>query len=78
MSNHDSSDIEAHILKLGTQTENILIVSDAEVAPHLVFLYIESTDDLHDFSTVSKLHKHLELAVRMEARKDSRRMVVIE
>ena len=78
MSDHDSPDIEADILKLGTQTENILIVSDAEVSPHLVLLDIESADDLHDFRTVSKLHEHLELAVRMETRKDSRRMVVIE
>ena len=50
------------------QTDNISIVCYAEVTPDFVFFDIGRADYNNDLSLVLKLKKHLQLAVRLEAR----------
>ena len=51
--------------------ENINIVCDAKVTPDFIFFNILGTDNYNNLSLVLKLKKHLQLAVRLKARKNS-------
>ena len=48
------------------EAEDVHVVGDAQVAPHLVLLDVHGADDDDDLRVVLHLHQHLELAVRLE------------
>ena len=64
--------------KLINKTENIFVISDAQVTAHFVFVDVCSTDNNDDFSLITELHKHTELAVRFKTRKNTGCMVVVK
>ena len=72
----------AHIQSLffvyAYKSDDILIVSDAEVVSDLVAFYVGSIYRYDHLSLVCKLEKHLKLTVRSESWKDSGCVIVIE
>ena len=64
--------------KLINKTENIFVISDAQVTAHFVFVDVCSTDNNDDFSLITELHKHTELAVRFKSRKNTGSVVIVK
>ena len=58
---HDAAHHESASLKLSTQAQHILIVCDAEVCAHLVFLYVLSTYHDDNLYLVTDLAEHAQL-----------------
>ena len=55
MGHHHRTHHETTIHEFLTQTQHIHIVSDAQVAAHLVLLNVDGTDDNDDFSYIDEL-----------------------
>ena len=71
-------DAEAAVHEFVPETEDIHVVGDAEIRPDLVLLDVHGADDDDDLRVILHLHEHLELTVRLEARKDAAGVVIVE
>ena len=69
---------QAAVLEFVSQAEDVYVVRDAQVAPHLVALYVYRAYDDDDLCNVRHLHKQAELAVWLEAGKYAGGVVVVE
>ena len=72
----------AHIQSLffvyAYKSDDILIVSDAEVVSDLVALYVGSIYRYDHLSLICKLEEHLKLTVRCKSREDSGCVIVVK
>ena len=59
------------------QTQDIFVIRDAQVAPDLVFLNVNCTDDNDDFCVVLQLREHTQLAVGLESRQHTTGMEIV-
>ena len=75
-------DHAAHIEALSPeyvhQPQHILVVADAQVAPHLVLLDVAGADGHHDLHIVLQRPQHTDLAVGLEAGQHPGCVVIIE
>ena len=62
----NAADIKAVASEGIDETQDIHVVCDAEVSPHLVLLYIPGIDCDDDFGFVLQLLEHADLTVRFE------------
>ena len=60
------------------QAQYIRIVSDAQIAAHLVFFNITCADDNNDFRIILQLYQHIDLTVRLKAGQHTGCMVIIK
>ena len=70
--------VQASLLELLSQTEDILIVGDAQIAPDLVLLDVRGTDDDDNLRVIGELHQHAKLGIRRKARQDSGGVKIIK
>ena len=75
---HDAADKEPKRLEGVHQTQAVVIISDAEVAADLVFLYVIGIDCNDDLHIVLELLKHADLAVGLKAGQHAGGMKIIE
>ena len=75
---HDAADKEPKRLEGVHQTQAVVIISDAEVAANLVFLYVIGIDCNDDLHIVLELLKHADLAVGLKAGQHAGGMKIIE
>ena len=73
-----ASYIETTLCKSIDQAKHILVIGDSKVTTHFIFVNIGSTDDDDDFSLVTELHEHTELAVWFESWKNTGSVVIIK
>ena len=73
-----AADIEAQRAERVDQSQAVVIVGDAEVAAHLVFLNVVRVDRDDDLHIVAQLLEHADLAVGLEAGKHARGVVVVK
>ena len=78
MGDHHAADQEAPVLELRAEPQDIHVIGDAVVGPHLVLLYVIGTDDNDDLRAVAELLEHPQLAVRLESRQDPAGVVVVK
>ena len=78
MGDDDAVHAEPAVHELVAETEDVHVVGDPEVRPDLVLLDVHGADDDDDLRVILHLHEHLELAVRLEARKDAAGVVIVE
>ena len=78
VSNDYTTSIQTYFFEFTTQAKYILIVSDTQVATHLVLFNIERTDYHYNFGTIAKLHQHAQLAIRQETRQHTAGMIIVE
>ena len=74
----DAADEEAQALENVHQAQDILIVSDAQVAAYLAFLDVVGVNRNDDLHIVAHAGEHADLGVGGEAGKNAGRMVVVE
>ena len=75
---HNAADEKSHSAERVNQADNIVIVCNSEVAAHFVFLNIGGIDCDNDFSAFGKVKQHSDFAVGAEARKHTRRVIIVE
>ena len=73
-----STHAESQTLEYTTQTQNILIVGDTQVAAHLVLLDIQSADYENHLGLILQLQEHLQLAVGLKTWQNTTCVVVVE
>ena len=73
-----AANIKAPFGKGVNKAEYIHIVCDAQISAHFIFVNISRTDDNDDLRLVAELHQHTQLAVRLEAGKNSGGVVVVK
>ena len=78
MSDHDAANIKSAVSENTDETEHVHIIRDSKVIADLIFGDIRCVDRNNDLSLVGKLHQHAQLAVRLEARKNSGGMVIVK
>ena len=76
--NHHRSDQKATGLELLTQTQHIHIVGNTQITAYLVLFNIQCTDYDNNLGTVTELHKHTQLTVRLETGQNAAGVMVIE
>ena len=74
----DRADIEACFAEGINKAEDVLIIGDAEVFPHLRFLDGLRVDDDDDLRFLLHLQKKLKLRVRPKARENPACVIVVE
>ena len=77
MRDDHTADIESSVGEHVAQPEHVLVVSDAQVASHLVFLYVLSADDDDNFRIVLQLHEHAQFAVGLEPGQHTTGMIIV-
>ena len=78
VSDNDTADHEVAALELVTQSEDVLVIGDAQVGTHLVLLDVVGRHHDDDFQLVAQLGKHPELWVGLEAGQHTAGMMVVE
>ena len=78
MSDDNRANHEATVLEFATQTQYILVVSDAEVGTLLVLLDVSSTNHHYNLNAVTEFLKHAQLAVGCKSRQYSACVMVVE
>ena len=63
----DAADVKPDFTECIYQTEGVLVIRDAEVAPHLIFFNIGGIDNDDNFRLVLHAAQHPHLAVRGKA-----------
>ena len=63
----DGADVETYTAERVDETQNVGVVSDAEVSSYLILLDVERVDDDNDLGLVAQLQEHLEFTVRLES-----------
>ena len=69
---------QAYFLKLAAQSKHIFVVGDAQVAAHLVFLYIEGADYYYHLGVVAQLHEHAQLTVGVKTGQHAAGVIVVK
>ena len=77
MGDDHAADIESALAEHIAQAQHVFVVSDAQVAAHLVALDILGTDYDDNLGIVLELHQHAKLAVRMEPRQHAAGMIIV-
>ena len=75
---HYAADKEAVARKGVHETQQILVISDAEVASDLVLLYIRRIDRHDDLSLILELAEHSDLGVGFKPGKHSGGVIIVE
>ena len=76
--NDYSTHAQANAFELGTQTQHILIVGDAQIAAHLVLLDIQGADYQNHLRLIFQLQEHLQLTVGLKSRQNTACVVVVK
>ncbi len=74
---NDTAHVKTTFSEHITKAKHILVVSDAEVAAHLVSLNVVRTNHNDDFHVIAQLHEHSELAVGMKTWQHTTGMIVV-
>ena len=77
MGDAHASHIQVLGLKNTFQPQQIGIIGNAQIAPHLILLDVLRADDDHNLHLIGQLHQHAQLAVRLKARKHAGRVVIV-
>ena len=77
MGNTYASHIEILGLKHRLQAQQIGIIGNSQISPHLVLLNVLRADHNHNLHLIGQLHEHPQLAVRLKARQYSGSMIII-
>ena len=76
---HDhAAHIQPQLAEDVDQPQHVVIVGDAQIAPHLVLFNIRGVDGDDDLHVVAQLLEHTDLAVRLKARQHPGRMIVVK
>ena len=78
LGNRDTSNIEPLISVCLDQTENICIVSDAEIPSNLVFFDVFRADDDDNFSLIAELFQKSELTVGSKTRQHAGGVIIVK
>ena len=60
------------------QPQGVLLIGNAQIAAHLVFLNVLGVDDQHDFHLILQGLQHANLAVRLKARQHPGSVMVVK
>ena len=60
------------------ETENVFVISDAKITADFILLNISGADHDHDLCLIRQLEEHLQLTVRLKARKNAGGMKVVK
>ena len=60
------------------QAKHVRIIGNTDITAHLIILDVTCIDNDNDLRAVRYLGEHLYLAVRLKARKNSRRMIIVK
>ena len=77
MGNADAAHIEVLGLEDSLQAEQIGIVGDSQIAAHLILFDILRADYDNDLYLIGQLHQHPQLAVRLKARQNTGRVIIV-
>ena len=75
---HDTAYCETPVFEFGFEPEHVGVVGYAKILTHLVLFNVNRAYDNYDFGTVAELLEHLELAVRLETRKNPACVIVVK
>jgi hypothetical protein len=75
---NDASNVKPEAAEGINQTQNVLIIGNAEVASDLVFLNIGGIDGDDDLCRILELNKHFDLTVGRKAGQDTRGVKIVK